>query len=435
MAGYGRARAVTTPGPRSDEQHGPGLAAEDVGRLRWLTLASVGLGAGVLLVYATYASLRASSLLAFPMTLSVGGMVAVAASVAGGFVGFLFGIPRSLQSNTGTGAQDGVHLGDADERGTFRYAPNTNLEQISDWLTKILVGVGLVQLTTIAPRVEAMAGSLALGLGDVPGGSVFALGLLLYFVICGFVLGYVWTRLFMPGVLRRAEGFLGRDLRAASRLSAAEGVAVSRTATLMEVTELLKMAASGGRTIPDAVGVLSELATGRKTMDEAARALGASTSAHVPTAEPPDVAIERAIAQIPEVIRRAGNADPTGRLRGVAILWVDDKPENNDMVCRALEELGAHVTTSTSTDDALTKLRRERYDVIISDIKRPEGRLAGFDMLEKLKDAGNDTPLLFFTRDAGPTFVADARHRGAAGLTNSPQELLRLLSDTIRRRD
>src|SRR6266508_6277591 len=68
--------------------------------------------------------------------LAVAALVAGGAFVAGGLLGFLFGIPRSLAGPEGS--VDGAAAGGA-------YRPNTNLEQISDWLTKILVGVGLVQ--------------------------------------------------------------------------------------------------------------------------------------------------------------------------------------------------------------------------------------------------------------------------------------------------
>jgi glucosamine-6-phosphate deaminase len=63
----------------------------------------------------------------------------------------LFGIPRSLAGPEG--AEDKAAAG--------AYRPNTNLEQISDWLTKILVGVGLVQFTTLAQH----AGDLVTFLG------------------------------------------------------------------------------------------------------------------------------------------------------------------------------------------------------------------------------------------------------------------------------
>ena len=47
----------------------------------------------------------------------------------GGVLGFLFGIPRTSEA----AATRGVEL---------QHLPNTNLEQISDWLTKVLIGVG-----------------------------------------------------------------------------------------------------------------------------------------------------------------------------------------------------------------------------------------------------------------------------------------------------
>ena len=83
-------------------------------------------------------------------TLAVAALVAGGAFLAGGLLGFLFGIPRSLA------VQEGV----ADQGG---YQPNTNLEQISDWLTKILVGVGLVQFTTFAGHVSDLVTFLGSG--------------------------------------------------------------------------------------------------------------------------------------------------------------------------------------------------------------------------------------------------------------------------------
>ena len=82
--------------------------------------------------------------------LAIAAVVATGAFGAGGLFGFLFG-PRSLA---------GPEHAEEDMAGTYR--PKTNLEQISDWLTKILVGVGLVQFTTLARH----AGDLVAFLGD-----------------------------------------------------------------------------------------------------------------------------------------------------------------------------------------------------------------------------------------------------------------------------
>ena len=103
--------------------------------------------------------------------LGVGGMVAGAAFLGGVLVGILFGIPRTLQTDEppGDSLSSRTHVG---------YRVNTNLEQISDWLTKILVGIGLVQLPDIALAVGRLADAIADAMGGSSGSIVVAGGLL-----------------------------------------------------------------------------------------------------------------------------------------------------------------------------------------------------------------------------------------------------------------
>ncbi|OYY09049.1 MAG: hypothetical protein B7Y70_10920 [Rhizobiales bacterium 35-68-8] len=70
-----------------------------------------------------------------------------AAGAAGAFLGFLFGVPRLLQRvNGGDGPKPKEagfnNLGAG--KTTRTVAGNSNLEEISDWLTKIIVGLALV---------------------------------------------------------------------------------------------------------------------------------------------------------------------------------------------------------------------------------------------------------------------------------------------------
>lgn len=82
-------------------------------------------------------------------TIATALFVAGVALATGGMAGFLFGIPRSAQEPQGSA---GLPLEQASE-----YKVNTNLEQISDWLTKIIVGIGLTQLGTVPPSFMAAA--------------------------------------------------------------------------------------------------------------------------------------------------------------------------------------------------------------------------------------------------------------------------------------
>jgi hypothetical protein len=108
-------------------------------------------------------------------------VIAAAAAVVGGVVGFLFGIPLTSKQRA-AGASDS------------QYEPNTNLEQVSDWLTKIIVGVGLVQVGRALPALTRLAKSLNDPLGGKPYGGVFGLGLTIFYTLLGFLFLYLWSR-------------------------------------------------------------------------------------------------------------------------------------------------------------------------------------------------------------------------------------------------
>ena len=76
--------------------------------------------------------------------------------LAGGLVGLLFGIPRSALGSAGTTA-------------TGRYQANSNLVEVSDWLTKIIVGVGLVQIGRLEPALSRLAEGTARRTADERG--------------------------------------------------------------------------------------------------------------------------------------------------------------------------------------------------------------------------------------------------------------------------
>jgi hypothetical protein len=119
-------------------------------------------------------------------------VTAGAASAIGGALGFLFGIPKTVQSNGLAGRP-------------VRYLTNTNLEDISDWLTKIIVGVGLVQIARLPGALERLGEWLAPLYGGRPHSAAFAIVYVCYFSISAFLLLYLWTRSRLRGVLQAAD--------------------------------------------------------------------------------------------------------------------------------------------------------------------------------------------------------------------------------------
>jgi hypothetical protein len=165
----------------------------------------------------------------------------------GGLLGFLFGVPRTqarviveranvaaignVDVAAGAGVDSASHpntstagrtpSGGAHAGSKASHEPDTstitgresNLEQISDWVTKLLVGGGLTQLQDIPGKFWEWGGSLAAGLiGAGNAGQpamlearVFATGLIIYFLILGFFGGYLITILQLRPQLRAAE--------------------------------------------------------------------------------------------------------------------------------------------------------------------------------------------------------------------------------------
>jgi PAS domain S-box-containing protein len=70
-------------------------------------------------------------------------------------------------------------------------------------------------------------------------------------------------------------------------------------------------------------------------------------------------------------------------LRGIHVLAVDDEPDALALVCEVLEAVGARVTTAHSAEDALEKLVAQAPDVIVADIGMP--RMDGFAFIDRLR--------------------------------------------------
>jgi hypothetical protein len=111
-------------------------------------------------------------------------LVATAAWLAGGVLGFLFGVPRLRASSGGAQAATGAST----------FVPNTNLEQISDWLTKVIVGATLVQLGPLVDRFAVMAQGVGSSLGT-PSAVAVSAGVMIYYFCAGFMWGYLWCSL------------------------------------------------------------------------------------------------------------------------------------------------------------------------------------------------------------------------------------------------
>jgi hypothetical protein len=122
-------------------------------------------------------------------------LIGACAFSLGALLGFLFGIPQYF-----AGAAD-AHAANA--RAT--YQPNTNLTQVSDWLTKIIIGVGLVQFGQLVETIGRLGDSLEPSLGGSEAGKAFGIALVVGYFVIGFLIGYLYTRLRLQWAFASAD--------------------------------------------------------------------------------------------------------------------------------------------------------------------------------------------------------------------------------------
>jgi hypothetical protein len=86
-------------------------------------------------------------------------------------------------------------------------------------------------------------------------------------------------------------------------------------------------------------------------------------------------------------------------LSGLRVLLVDDEADSRDLLNFVLESCGAQVETAASAAEAIEIIRRESFDVIISDIGMPEED--GYDLIGRIKELpdaqGGNTPAIALT--------------------------------------
>ncbi len=184
-----------------------------VGFSLWLALSSV-----CVALYALAARYQGStaSWSRFLNVLSSSALIGAAFISIGALLGFIFEIPRSPKSPSPTPAPSTIPTNSwgpgnpaMPPEDNDRFTPNTNLEDISDWLTKILVGAGLAQLAVLPERLERLANFF-----QTPLTPEVALLLIINFFVLGFMGSYLLTRLFLTEALRAVDGFRAGSLAA-----------------------------------------------------------------------------------------------------------------------------------------------------------------------------------------------------------------------------
>lgn len=313
---------------------------------------------------------------------------ALSCLAAGGIIGFLFGIPRVLQDNNAAVAvtKNGEEKSDLTRtaQSAYRMQVNTNLEQISDWLTKIIVGVGLIELRRLPEALTSLSLFLAGGVDSSSQTQVLASTIIVYFTMVGFLGAYLMTRIYLAQAFSRADwGTQNTTIVGGQELTFEEFSVQLRQQTDDIRQQLIK------------VQTEVENPTPNKTVDK--------------------------------------NLVVVNQTKVKSILWVDDHPKNNSLDIENLEKKGIEVVLSFTTDDALKKLTSSKtFDRIISDMsRRMNGKYedkAGINLLKAVRSQGKDTPFLIYcTENSVLRYKQEAIESGVTIITSSSTELMKAL--------
>jgi hypothetical protein len=163
--------------------------------------------------------------------IGIGLTILLAAFGLGAGFGFLFAVPRVASQPSPEAKQQ---AGGKSVVARFLQS-NTNLEKISDWLTTMLVGVGLSQLYQVNDALVRFRTSIELNArvfadgtaGPLPVLSPF---LLLFGLIAGFLFMYLHTRVDLVRLFDQVEGLLSgesqRDVASAVRAAEQAGASL-----------------------------------------------------------------------------------------------------------------------------------------------------------------------------------------------------------------
>lgn len=335
--------------------------------------------------------------------------------VSGMLLGFLFAIPRTLPSGaviasapaqspaTGQGTAGTAEVSSeqgAAARTQAATVPasgyneiNSNLVEVSDWLTKIIVGVGLVELKDLPKNAESVAAFIAPSLGITPRSAIpIAGGIMLFFSVLGFLIGYLVTRIYLAVIIKWADNMVKIQNEPVRLPSGRE----------IDLTELSRLQQTA----------LSDLQ---------------QTVAEMASATPQNAALM-------EKVDAASAPEATAPVRRV--LWVDDIPENNTLLVEQLIEANVKVDQAISTEQAVKLISANRYDVIVTDMGRVEGKSyvadSGVVLTRKVKELSPNTPVLVFTSGKGARMHGSAAmEAGARLITASGTRLISALNQIL----
>ncbi len=100
------------------------------------------------------------------------------------------------------------------------------------------------------------------------------------------------------------------------------------------------------------------------------------------------------------------------------ILVVDDEPDMRTALSHALNRNGYSVETASNGFEAIEKLKKDRFSMVITDVKMPE--MSGMEVLERVKKISPRIPVIMITAYGTISNAVEAMQEGASDYIIKP---------------
>lgn len=107
-----------------------------------------------------------------------------------------------------------------------------------------------------------------------------------------------------------------------------------------------------------------------------------------------------------------------------SILILDDEEMIRDLLCETFTQKGYIVDTAINGKEALLKLGKKEYNLLISDLRLPD--ISGMEVVEEMKNKGQDTGVIMITAYGSIKNAVSAMKHGAFDYITKPFDLDKL---------
>jgi DNA-binding NtrC family response regulator len=115
---------------------------------------------------------------------------------------------------------------------------------------------------------------------------------------------------------------------------------------------------------------------------------------------------------------RSNNQTAEALLAPGRVLLVDDQPELRRLYRRNLSKLGHQVTEASDGRSAIELIRRNEFDVVISDVRMPDS--SGIDLLREVSELYPELPVILMSGGCDASAELAAKEYGAFAYLMKP---------------